>query len=360
MRYFIHVLMPYVEDEVLGVECVQLLKIILVDVLQSPEVQGQDTAESVKKAQNRAILSNMTFLEQLQPLMCTLLDKSRNMESAAAAAALVADLLRFCFLDKKPRAYRFQSNDKSTFNVLQAMEYVSPISHEDLKKNPLLKQATELLPETGSRKPDKNGLKYYLAFLIQSSNGLPPVARTQTLLSGGRAIINDPDLIVNVQKVQKAEQGEQENMIQDELRRDMKFNQADSLEGLAWQFAEHADSVGDEELLTVAAQILGMFGPLNPNISAFFAPMQSMAKQMTDKDFDESKLAGEALTMISDLTCSHNSDTVISSMRTARLMLGSKAALEALKGLDSMTNEYLTACPTNSERCASGARQVRP
>ena len=159
-------------------------------------------AES-EKSKNRAIMSN-DILEQLQPLMCTLLDAARNMKaSAAAAAALVADLLRFCFLDKKPRAYRFQSNDKSTFNVLQAMEYVSPISHEDLKKNPLLKQATKLLPETGSRKPDKNGLKYYLAFLIQSSNGLPPVARTQTLLSGGRAIINDPDLIVNVQKVQK-------------------------------------------------------------------------------------------------------------------------------------------------------------
>ena len=357
MRYFIHVLMPYVEDEVLGVECVQLLKIILVDVLQSPEVQDQDTAESVKKAQNRAIMSNMTFLEQLQPLMCTLLDAARNMQaSAAAAAALVADLLRFCFLDKKPRAYRFQSNDKSTFNVLQAMEYVSPISHEDLKKNPLLKQATKLLPETGSRKPDKNGLKYYLAFLIQSSNGLPPVARTQTLLSGGRAIINDPDLIVNVQKVQKAEQGEQKNMIQDELRRDMKFNQADSLEGLAWQFAEHADSVGDEELLTVAAQILGMFGPLNPNISAFFSPTDRHVKQMMDKDFDESKLAGEALTMISDLTCSHNSDTVISSMRTARLMLGSKAALEALKGLDSMTNEYLRPFVQQTQKGALAAQ----
>ena len=140
-------------------------------------------------------------------------------------------------------------------------------------------------------------------------------------------------------------------MIQDELRRDMKFNQADSLEGLAWQFAEHADSVGDEELLTVAAQILGMFGPLNPNISAFFAH-RSPVKQMMDKDFDESKLAGEALTMISDLTCSHNSDTVISSMRTARLMLGSKAALEALKGLDSMTNEYL-------RRLSNKLRKVR-
>ena len=126
-------------------------------------------------------------------------------------------------------------------------------------------------------------------------------------------------------------------MIQDELRRDMKFNQADSLEGLAWQFAEHADSVGDEELLTVAAQILGMFGPLNPNISAFFSPTDRHVKQMMDKDFDESKLAGEALTMISDLTCSHNSDTVISSMRTARLMLGSKAALEAFANVTSVS-----------------------
>ena len=129
----------------------------------------------------------------------------------------------------------------------------------------------------------------------------------------------------------------------------MKFNQADSLEGLAWQFAEHAESVGDEELLTVAAQILGMFGPLNPNISAFFSPIDRHVKQMMDKDFDESKLAGEALTMISDLTCSHNSDTVIGSMRTARLILGSKAALEALKGLDPMTKEYSTACPTNQK-----------
>ena len=48
---------------------------------------------------------------------------------------------------------------------------------------------------------------------------------------------------MNVQKVQIAEQGEQVNTIRDELRRDMKFNQADSLEGLAWQFAEHAESV---------------------------------------------------------------------------------------------------------------------
>ena len=216
-------------------------------------------------------MSNMTFLEQLQPLMCTYLMRQETCKRCSSSGSTRRRFASFLLLDKKPRAYRFQSNDKSTFNVLQAMEYVSPISHEDLKKNPLLKQATKLLPETGSRKSDKNGLKYYLAFLIQSSNGLPPVARTQTLLSGGRAIINDPDLIVNVQKVQKAEQGEQENMIQDELRRDMKFNQADSLEGLAWQFAEHADSVGDEELLTVAAQILGMFGPLNPNISAFFS-----------------------------------------------------------------------------------------
>ena len=106
---------------------------------------------------------------------------------------------------------------------------------------------------------------------------------------------------MNVQKVQKLSRGAG-NTIRDELRRDMKFNQADSLEGLAWQFAEHAESVGDEELLTVAAQILGMFGPLNPNISAF--AHRSPFKQMMDKDFDESKLAGEALTMISDLTFS--------------------------------------------------------
>ena len=48
MRYFIHVLMPYVEDEVLGVECVELLKTILVDVLQSPEVQSLAKAGAEK------------------------------------------------------------------------------------------------------------------------------------------------------------------------------------------------------------------------------------------------------------------------------------------------------------------------
>jgi len=159
MRYFIHVLMPYVEDEVLGFECVQLLKIILVDVLQSPEVQSPPNAETEKEAEQRAKLSNITFLDQLQPLMCTLLNATRNKRvSAAAAAALVADLLGFCFMDKKPRLDRFPSDEKCAYNVLQAMEYVSPISREEVKKNPLLKQAAKLLPETGSRIPDSNGL----------------------------------------------------------------------------------------------------------------------------------------------------------------------------------------------------------
>lgn len=351
MRYFIHVLIPYVEDEVLGVQCVELLKIILVDVFQSSEIQNKDHA-------NRAH-ANMTFLEQLQPLMCTLLDATRNNKvSANASAELAKDLLSFCFLENKPRRDRFDFGLGCAYNVLQAMEYVSPITQEELKETPLLTSAWELLPKVDlSQNRDENGLKYYLAFLIQSSNGLPPVARTQTLLIGGRAIVNNTHLAKNVQKVQQDELRDQEIRIRDELRQHVNFNQADSLEGLAWQFAEHAESVGDEELLTVAAEILGMFGPLNPNISAFFSPTDRHVKQMMDKDFCESKLAAEALHIISDLTCSHNSETVNSSMRTARLMLGSKSALEALKGLDPMKKEYLNPFVEQTEKGALAAQE---
>ena len=44
--------------------------------------------------------------------------------------------------------------------------------------------------------------------------------------------------------------------------------------------------------------------------------------------------------------------TVIGSMRTARLILGSKAALEALKGLDPMTKEYLQPFVQQTEKGA--------
>ena len=123
MRYFIHVLMPYVEDEVLGVECVELLKIILVDVYKVQKFRPR--RQELRKVEN-AQDSQMTFLEQLQPLMCTLLN-ARSRKRVRRCRRHLLQISLFLLLDKSPEQIGFHQI-KSTYNVLQAMEYVSPIS----------------------------------------------------------------------------------------------------------------------------------------------------------------------------------------------------------------------------------------